>query len=78
MCPPGGAATTAKGIGTIGDRHSENCEGQVPRLGLFACFCAGTCVADLPGVEGIAPKLQPEEAPKKPREAEAQAAEATQ
>ena len=52
MYTPGGAATTAKGIGTIGDGHSENCEGQTRRLGLFACFCVNTCIADKQGVEG--------------------------
>ena len=33
MCIPQGAAATAKGIPTIGDGHSENCEGQVRRFG---------------------------------------------
>ena len=51
--------------------------------GFFACLCADACIADKQGVEGMAPKLQPEEAPKQPteqaaREAEAQAAEAPQ
>ena len=40
MCTPGGAAATAKGIGTIGDGHSENYERQVGRLwGFIAFFC---------------------------------------
>ena len=40
MCTPGGAAATAKGIGTIGYGHSENCEGQVRHFGgLIAFFC---------------------------------------
>ena len=69
MCTPGGAST-AKGIGTIGDGHSEICEGQVRHLGVFASFCVQTHVL-LTSVEGMAPKLQP-----KPREDEAQAAEA--
>ena len=38
MCTPRGAAATAKGIGTIGDAHSENCQGQVQRFGGFFCF----------------------------------------
>ena len=40
MCTPGGAAAIAKGIGTIGDGHLENCEGQVRLVGgLIALFC---------------------------------------
>ena len=46
--------------------------------GLFACFCADTCIDDKQGVEGMAPKLQLEAAPKKPRESEVQVAEAAQ
>ena len=78
MCTPRGTAATAKEIGTMGNEPSENREGQVGHLGLFDCFCADTCIADKRGVDGMAPKLQPEEAPKKPREAEAQAAEVAQ
>ena len=37
---PRGATATAKGTGTIEDRHSENCEGQVGRfVGFLAFFC---------------------------------------
>ena len=40
MCTPTGTAATAKGIGTIGHGHSENCKGQVQRFGGFvAHFC---------------------------------------
>ena len=38
MYTPGGAVATSKGIGTIGDGHSENCEGQVRRFGGFIAF----------------------------------------
>ena len=37
---PGGAAATAKRIGTIGDGHSENCEGQVRHFGDLLPFIA--------------------------------------
>ena len=40
MCTRGGAATNAKGVGSIGDRHSENRVAQVgPFGGLLAFFC---------------------------------------
>ena len=51
----GGAAAAAKGIGSIGDVHSENCEGQVRRFGGFllavrdkfgALASADTCFID--------------------------------
>ena len=35
MCTLGGAGATAKGIGTIGDGHSENGEVQVECFGVF-------------------------------------------
>ena len=44
MCTQGGAAATAKGIGTIGNRHSENCEGQVRRFGGFMAFFCPQCI----------------------------------
>ena len=44
MCAPGGAAATAKGIGTIGDEHSENCEGQVECFGVFIAFFCLQCI----------------------------------
>ena len=44
MCTPGGAAATAKGIGTIGDRHSENFEGQGRRFGVFMAFFSLQCI----------------------------------
>ena len=90
MCTPGEAAATTTGIRTIGDGHSENCEGPVGRLGrgywlfcLLLCRHMYTYIADKQSVEGMAPKLQPEEAPKQPTEqaargAAAQAAEAAQ
>ena len=43
MCTPRGAAAAAKGIGTIGDGHSENCEGQVGRFGGFIAFFCLQC-----------------------------------
>ena len=55
MCIPGGAAAAARGIGSIADGHSENCEGQSGRfegslLALRdkcgALACADTCVVD--------------------------------
>ena len=55
MCPPGGAAATARGIGSIGDGHSQNCEGQSRRFEgsllavrdkFGALACVDTCVAD--------------------------------
>ena len=43
MCTPGGAAATTRGIGSIGDGHSEHCEGQVQHfrgsLPFFALIC---------------------------------------
>ena len=40
MCTSRGAAAIAKGIGTVGDGHLENCEGQVRRFwGFMAFFC---------------------------------------
>ena len=40
MCTPGGAAATAKGIGTIGDGHWDISERQNGRFGVFFClFC---------------------------------------
>ena len=43
MCTLGGTAATARGIGSIGDGHSEYSEGQVRRFGgsllFFAFFC---------------------------------------
>ena len=44
MCAPGGAAATAKGIGTIGDRQSENCGGQVGRFGGFGAIFRLQCM----------------------------------
>ena len=41
---PGGAAATAKGIGAIGDGHSENREGQVQRFGGFLAFFCLPCI----------------------------------
>ena len=38
MCTLGGAAATAKGIGTIGDGHYEISEGYVGRFGVFFPF----------------------------------------
>ena len=43
MCTLGGAAPTAKGIGTIGDGPSEFREGQVERLMGFIAFFALQC-----------------------------------
>ena len=43
MCTPGGAAATAKGIGTIGDGHSEISEEQVGHFGGFIAFFALQC-----------------------------------
>ena len=40
MCIPRGAAATAKGLGTIGDGHSEIDDGQVGRFGVFFAFFA--------------------------------------
>ena len=42
--PQGGAAATAKGIGTIGDRHSENYEGQVRHFGGFMALLCLQCI----------------------------------
>ena len=40
MCTPGDSRASAKGIGTIGDGHLENREGQVRHFGGFiASFC---------------------------------------
>ena len=39
MFTPGGAAATAKEIGTIGDGQAENSEGQIRRFGGFIAFC---------------------------------------
>ena len=44
MCTPWDAAATAKGIGTIGDRHSEKCEGQVRRFWGFIAFSCLQCI----------------------------------
>ena len=44
MCTRGGAAATAKGIGTIGDGHSEICAGQVRSFGGFIAFSALQCI----------------------------------
>ena len=38
MCTPGGTTATEKGIGTVGDGHSENCEGEVRRFGVSLPF----------------------------------------
>ena len=40
VCTPGGAAMTARGIGSIGDGHSEDCEGQVRPFGGSLRFLA--------------------------------------
>ena len=40
MCTPGGAAATARGIGSIGDGHSQHREGQVDPLVVIAFFCS--------------------------------------
>ena len=65
MCTPGDAAANGKGIGSIGDGHSENREVQVARFrvlfAFFAFFCADTCMVDKQGVEGVAPKQPPEQ-----------------
>ena len=44
MCTLGGALATAKGIGTIWDAHSENCEGQVGHFGGFIAFFYLNCI----------------------------------
>ena len=44
MCNPGGAGAIAKGIGTIGDAHWENCEGQVGHFGGFIAFFCLNCI----------------------------------
>ena len=41
MCTQGGAAATARGIGSIGDGHVEHCEGLVrPFGGSLPFFCS--------------------------------------
>ena len=44
MCTSLDAAATAKGIGTIGDGHSENCEGQLQRFAGFIAFFSLQCI----------------------------------
>ena len=44
MCTRGGALTTGKGMGTIGDGHSENYEGQVECLGVFIALFWLRCI----------------------------------
>ena len=43
--PQGGATASAKGIGNIGDGHSENYEGQVRRFGGFMAFFCLQCIS---------------------------------
>ena len=39
-----GTAANAKGMGTIGDGHSENFDGQVERFGGFIAFFCLLCI----------------------------------
>ena len=55
ICTPGGAATTAKEIGTIGDGHSEICEGQVRALARLPPYVQTHVL--LTSAQGMAPKL---------------------
>ena len=59
MCTPGGAAATAKGMGTVRDGHSENCEGQVRRFGGFIAFFCLQCTQHCKQKKAINPPKRP-------------------